>query len=155
MLSNYLFCVFFFVGLAGCRPNRVGRNVSDKMTWRRVGVLLWWYGHCGFLRIQVKVVSCTSYVVRATDSEFCVRNYTFFWCTVCVGAVRQDCYFTRGQYQQLVYQALSGLPGLEIVPPSDHIYTLPPAIVKPVERWTGKQVRAKDGATSCNYWYYR
>lgn len=52
----------------------------------------------------------------------------------------QDCFFTRGEYQQLVYQALAGLPGLEIVPPSDDIRTLPPAILKPVQRWTGKQV---------------
>lgn len=53
----------------------------------------------------------------------------------------QDCFFTRGEYQQLVYQALAGLPGLEIVPPSDDIRTLPPAILKPVQRWTGKQVQ--------------
>lgn len=52
----------------------------------------------------------------------------------------QDCFFTRGEYQQLLYQALSGLPGLEIVPPSDDITTLTPAILKPRERWTGKQV---------------
>lgn len=52
----------------------------------------------------------------------------------------QDCFFTRGEYQQLLYQALSGLPGLEIVPPSDDITTLPPAILKPQQRWTGKQV---------------
>lgn len=52
----------------------------------------------------------------------------------------QDYYFTKGEYQQLVYQALAGLPGLEIVPPSELIHTLPPAIMKPVQRWTGKQV---------------
>ncbi|CAN0464901.1 unnamed protein product [Ascophyllum nodosum] len=39
----------------------------------------------------------------------------------------KDCFFTRGEYQQLVYRALSGLPGLEIVPPSDRIHTMPPA----------------------------
>ena len=39
-----------------------------------------------------------------------------------------------------MYQALAGLPGLEIIPPSDDIRTLPPAILKPVQRWTGKQV---------------
>lgn len=52
----------------------------------------------------------------------------------------QDCFFTRGEFQQLLYQALSGLPGLEIVPPSDDITTLTPAILRPQERWTGKQV---------------
>ncbi|CAM9184875.1 unnamed protein product [Hapterophycus canaliculatus] len=52
----------------------------------------------------------------------------------------KDCFFTRGEYQQLLYQALSGLPGLEIVPPTDDITTLPPAILKPQQRWTGKQV---------------
>ncbi|CAN0464485.1 unnamed protein product, partial [Ascophyllum nodosum] len=52
----------------------------------------------------------------------------------------KDCFFTRGEYQQLVYRALSGLPGLEIVPPSDRIHTMPPALVKPAVRWIGKQV---------------
>lgn len=41
----------------------------------------------------------------------------------------------------MVFQALAGLPGLEIVAPSGHIHSLPPAILKPRQRWTGKQVR--------------
>lgn len=40
----------------------------------------------------------------------------------------------------MVFQALAGLPGLEIVAPSGHIHSLPPAILKPRQRWTGKQV---------------
>jgi DNA-directed RNA polymerase I subunit RPA1 len=47
---------------------------------------------------------------------------------------------TRGQFQQLLYVAVSGLEGAEILAPRDGIRIPPPAVVKPVERWTGKQV---------------
>ncbi|CAM9947259.1 unnamed protein product, partial [Discosporangium mesarthrocarpum] len=49
-------------------------------------------------------------------------------------------FLTKEDYQQLVFQALSGLPGLEITPPEERILTLPPALLKPKELWTGKQV---------------
>jgi DNA-directed RNA polymerase I subunit RPA1 len=41
-------------------------------------------------------------------------------------------FFTRDQYQQLVYYALVGQKGA--------IKTLPPAIVKPGPFWSGKQI---------------
>lgn len=52
----------------------------------------------------------------------------------------KDTFLTRGQFQQLLYVAVSGLEGAEILAPRDGIRIPPPAVVKPVERWTGKQV---------------
>jgi DNA-directed RNA polymerase I subunit RPA1 len=53
-----------------------------------------------------------------------------------------DAWLTRDEYQQLVFQALAGLPGLELCPPEVDIQILPPAILKPKQLWSGKQVRA-------------
>ena len=57
--------------------------------------------------------------------------------SVSVVLCSKDSFFDRGAYQQLVYNALR--------PESGHITTerlelVPPAIIKPVKRWTGKQV---------------
>ncbi|CAM9299534.1 unnamed protein product, partial [Choristocarpus tenellus] len=52
----------------------------------------------------------------------------------------KDSFLTKGEYQQLVFQALAGLPGLEIVHPQERIHSMPPAVLRPRELWTGKQV---------------
>jgi len=52
----------------------------------------------------------------------------------------KDTFLDRAQFQQLVYVSLSGLPGTEIVMPSDHISLPTPAILRPRPLWTGKQV---------------
>ena len=39
-----------------------------------------------------------------------------------------------------LFQALAGLPGLEIAPPNSKIVTPLPAILKPKQLWSGKQV---------------
>lgn len=57
--------------------------------------------------------------------------------SVSVALCNKDTCFNRSDYQQLVYAALR--------PESGHIYgerleLVPPAIIKPVPRWTGKQV---------------
>ncbi|KAF4472818.1 DNA-directed RNA polymerase I subunit RPA1 [Fusarium albosuccineum] len=54
-----------------------------------------------------------------------------------VALCSRDCFFSRGDYQQLIYSALR--------PESGHIFgeriqLVTPAIIKPVPRWTGKQV---------------
>jgi len=41
-------------------------------------------------------------------------------------------FFTKSEYQQHVFQALFDLPG--------EIKTLPPAILKPICLWSGKQI---------------
>lgn len=57
--------------------------------------------------------------------------------SVSVWMCSQDTFFDRATYQQLIYNCLR---------PEDHhvvrerIETVPPAIIKPVARWTGKQV---------------
>ena len=57
-----------------------------------------------------------------------------------VKMTKKDTFFERWEYQQLLFAALSALPGLEVIRVSDKIELLPPAIVKPRELWTGKQV---------------
>ena len=58
-------------------------------------------------------------------------------------AVKLTCrntFLTKTEFQQLVYVAVSGLPGTEIVTHVGTMETPPPAILKPREMWTGKQV---------------
>lgn len=57
--------------------------------------------------------------------------------SVSVALCNRDTFFSKSDYQQLIYAALR--------PESGHIYgerieLVPPAIIKPVPRWTGKQV---------------
>ena len=57
--------------------------------------------------------------------------------SVSVALCNKDTFFERGAYQQLIYAALR--------PESGHIsgeriVLVPPAIIKPVPRWTGKQI---------------
>ncbi|RYP12112.1 hypothetical protein DL765_007481 [Monosporascus sp. GIB2] len=57
--------------------------------------------------------------------------------SVSVALCNKDTFFDKGAYQQLVYSALR--------PESGHITTerlelVPPAVIKPAKRWTGKQV---------------
>lgn len=44
----------------------------------------------------------------------------------------RGCFFTRVQYTELVYRGLTDKPG--------RVKLLPPAILKPQQLWTGKQV---------------
>ncbi len=52
---------------------------------------------------------------------------------------QKDNFLTRDEYCQLVYSALEGLPRYQSDPKS-RVHLLPPAILKPVPLWTGKQV---------------
>ena len=52
----------------------------------------------------------------------------------------KDTFFEKWEYQQLMFACLSSLSGLELVQSDANIEMLPPAIVKPRELWTGKQV---------------
>ncbi|KAJ6439154.1 DNA-directed RNA polymerase I subunit RPA1 [Purpureocillium lavendulum] len=49
----------------------------------------------------------------------------------------RDAFFSRGDYHQLVYSAIRPESGHCF---GERIHLLPPAIVKPVPRWTGKQI---------------
>lgn len=49
----------------------------------------------------------------------------------------KDTFLTKEVYQQLVYVGLRELIEEDKI---GRIFTLPPALLKPVPRWTGKQV---------------
>ncbi|KAF8864699.1 beta and beta-prime subunits of DNA dependent RNA-polymerase [Acephala macrosclerotiorum] len=57
--------------------------------------------------------------------------------SVSVWMCNRDTFFDRAAYQQLIYNCLRPESGHII---GDRIETVPPAILKPVPRWTGKQV---------------
>jgi DNA-directed RNA polymerase I subunit RPA1 len=65
----------------------------------------------------------------------CSTSLVFFSC-----AQRKDCFLEKWEYQQLVFAALTSMSGIEIIGPSQRIHLLPPALRKPRELWTGKQV---------------
>ena len=52
----------------------------------------------------------------------------------------KDTFLERWEYQQLIFASLTSLSGLEIIESNMDIELLPPAIRKPRELWTGKQV---------------
>lgn len=52
----------------------------------------------------------------------------------------KDTFLEKWEYQQLTFAALDSLPGLEVIRLDADIELLPPAIMKPRELWTGKQV---------------
>lgn len=57
--------------------------------------------------------------------------------SVSVDLCSKDSFFDRGAYQQLVYSAIRPESGHIN---SERIELVPPAVIKPVPRWTGKQV---------------
>jgi DNA-directed RNA polymerase I subunit RPA1 len=57
-----------------------------------------------------------------------------------VKLTKRDTFLEKWEYQQLIFAALSSLQGLEVVPPGMDIEIVPPAVLKPRELWTGKQV---------------
>uniref|UniRef100_A0A7S4MUI9 DNA-directed RNA polymerase n=1 Tax=Odontella aurita TaxID=265563 RepID=A0A7S4MUI9_9STRA len=52
----------------------------------------------------------------------------------------KDCFLEKWEYQQLLFATLVSLPGLEVIESDQEIELLPPAIRRPRELWTGKQV---------------
>jgi DNA-directed RNA polymerase I subunit RPA1 len=57
-----------------------------------------------------------------------------------VKLTKKDTFLNREEYQQLLFAALASLPRLELIRSNADIELLPPAIIKPRELWTGKQV---------------
>lgn len=57
--------------------------------------------------------------------------------SVSVHLCSRDTFFTRSDYQQLVYSALRPESGHIL---GERLKLVPPAVIKPVPRWTGKQV---------------
>jgi DNA-directed RNA polymerase I subunit RPA1 len=57
-----------------------------------------------------------------------------------VKLTKRDTFIEKWEYQQLLYAALASLPRLELIRSDADIELMPPAILKPKELWTGKQV---------------
>ncbi|KAH8684913.1 hypothetical protein BGZ60DRAFT_443218 [Tricladium varicosporioides] len=57
--------------------------------------------------------------------------------SVSVWMCSRDTFFDRGTYQQLIYNCLRPESGHTV---SERIETVPPAVIKPFPRWTGKQI---------------
>lgn len=57
-----------------------------------------------------------------------------------VKMTKKDTFLEKWEYQQLVFAALTSLSGLEVIRSSATIELVPPAVIKPRELWTGKQV---------------
>lgn len=60
-----------------------------------------------------------------------------------IGGVKlttKDTFLEKWEYQQLLFACLSSLPGIEVIRSDAAIELVPPAIMKPRELWTGKQV---------------
>lgn len=52
----------------------------------------------------------------------------------------KNTFLTKSEFQQLLYISVSGLPGTEIVNYSQKMIMPKPAVMRPTELWTGKQV---------------
>lgn len=57
--------------------------------------------------------------------------------SVSIALCNRDTFFTKGDYHSLIYSALRPESGHIL---SERLQLVPPAIIKPVPRWTGKQV---------------
>ena len=57
-----------------------------------------------------------------------------------VKLTKRDTFLEKWEYQQLLFACLASLPGLEVIRSDAEIELVPPAIVKPRQLWTGKQV---------------
>jgi DNA-directed RNA polymerase I subunit RPA1 len=57
-----------------------------------------------------------------------------------VKLTKRDTFLEKWEYQQLLFAALASLPRLELIRSDMDIEMLPPAVFKPRQLWTGKQV---------------
>ena len=71
-----------------------------------------------------------------------LKPYTLFIILNSAGVklTQMNTFIEKEEYQQLLFAALGSLPGLELIRSDANIELLPPAIRKPKELWTGKQV---------------
>ena len=96
---------------------------------------------------QSYLAMAESHVIAATDEQFIVptdgsplRGLIQDHVDAGVKLTQMNTFIEREEYQQLLFAALGSLPGLELIRSDANIELLPPAIRKPRELWTGKQV---------------
>ncbi len=101
--------------------------------------------NCHF--VQSELARAEAYYICNTDNQYIVptsgnplRGLIQDHVASAVKMTCKDTFLTKSEFQQLVYVAVSGLPGTEIVTAMDDMEMPPPAILKPKRLWTGKQV---------------
>jgi len=114
---------------------------------------------------QNALASAESAIIAQTDEQYIVptdgnplRGLIQDHVDAGVKLTSKDTFLEKWEYQQLIFASLSSVEGIELLQMDADIIMLPPAISKPRELWTGKQVistllqhlrRGKDGdATS-------
>ena len=96
---------------------------------------------------QSYLASAESHFIAATDEQFIVptdgsplRGLIQDHVDAGVKLTQMNTFIEKEEYQQLLFAALGSLPGLELIRSDANIQLMPPAIRKPKELWTGKQV---------------
>jgi len=96
---------------------------------------------------QSYLATAESHFIAATDEQFIVptdgsplRGLIQDHVDAGVKLTQMNTFIEKEEYQQLLFAALGSLPGLELLRADADIELLPPAICKPRELWTGKQV---------------
>jgi DNA-directed RNA polymerase I subunit RPA1 len=101
--------------------------------------------NCHF--VQSELARAEAYYICNTDNQYIVptsgnplRGLIQDHVASAVKMTCKDTFLTKSEFQQLVYVAVTGLPGTEIVTAMENMEMPPPAIIKPRRMWTGKQV---------------
>jgi DNA-directed RNA polymerase I subunit RPA1 len=101
--------------------------------------------NCHYL--QSELARAEALYIANTDNQYIIptsgapiRGLIQDHVTAAVRMTSKDTFLTKEDFQQLVYIAVSGLPGTEIINETDDIRLPPPTIFKPKRLWTGKQV---------------
>lgn len=91
-------------------------------------------------RAEAETIACTDEQYLAPTNGKPLRGLIQDHVGSGVKLTGKDCFLSRADFQHILFCTLSGLPGVEVVPPYGHIYMPAPAIWKPQELWTGKQM---------------
>ncbi|RYH32418.1 hypothetical protein EON65_00540 [archaeon] len=101
--------------------------------------------NCHF--VQSELARAEAYTICNTDNQYIVptsgnplRGLIQDHVASAVKLTCKDTFLDKAKFQQLVYIAVSGLSGTEIVAPTEDIILPPPVILKPKPMWSGKQV---------------
>ena len=96
---------------------------------------------------QSYLATAESTFIASTDDQFIVptdgsplRGLIQDHVDAGVKMTQMNTFIEKEEYQQLLFAALGSLPGLELIRSDANIELMPPAIRKPKELWTGKQV---------------
>ena len=91
-------------------------------------------------RAEAETIACTDEQYLAPTNGKPLRGLIQDHVGSGVKLTGKNCFLTRAEFQHALFCTLSGLPGVEIVPPQGHIHMPAPAVWKPVPLWTGKQM---------------